>query len=117
MLHRLCRPPSIHLSFNLASLSPETTAMLMWVMSDRTLTRQFSTMEGFGVHTFKLVNQNQQAVLVKFHFKPLLGVHSTLWGFVHTARRSYRLNDVMKVSETFDCRQGQLWRFRVIKEI
>ncbi|MBP8232885.1 MAG: catalase [Rhizorhabdus sp.] len=62
-----------------ASLMPETTHMLMWAMSDRTLPRSFRTMEGFGVHTFKLVNAKGKASFVKFHWKPRLGLQSTIW--------------------------------------
>lgn len=62
-----------------ASLMPETTHMLMWAMSDRTLPRSFRTMEGFGVHTFKLVNADGKASFVKFHWKPRLGLQSTIW--------------------------------------
>jgi catalase len=62
-----------------ASLMPETTHMLMWAMSDRTLPRAFRTMEGFGVHTFKLVNAEGKASFVKFHWKPRLGLQSTIW--------------------------------------
>ncbi len=57
-----------------ASLMPETTHMLMWAMSDRTLPRSFRTMEGFGVHTFKLVNEKGKETFVKFHWKPKLGL-------------------------------------------
>ncbi|MEH3038193.1 MAG: catalase [Sphingomonas adhaesiva] len=62
-----------------ASLMPEATHMLMWAMSDRTLPRSFRTMEGFGVHTFKLVNAEGKAQFVKFHWKPKLGLQSTIW--------------------------------------
>ena len=61
------------------SLMPESMHMIMWVMSDRALPRSFRMMEGFGVHTFRLVNERGQARFVKFHWKPLLGVHSVLW--------------------------------------
>ncbi len=53
--------------------------MLMWVMSDRAIPRSYRTMEGFGVHTFRLVNDQGQTSLVKFHWKPLLGVASLVW--------------------------------------
>jgi catalase len=53
--------------------------MLMWVMSDRALPRSLAMMEGFGVHTFRLVNAKGQARFVKFHWKPLKGVHSLVW--------------------------------------
>jgi catalase len=62
-----------------ASLMPETTHMLMWAMSDRTLPRSFRMMEGFGVHTFKLVNKVGKVSFVKFHWKPVLGLQSTIW--------------------------------------
>ena len=62
-----------------ASLMPESTHMLMWAMSDRTLPRSFRMMEGFGVHTFKLVNEKGKETFVKFHWKPKLGLQSTVW--------------------------------------
>ncbi len=62
-----------------ASLMPEATHMLMWAMSDRTLPRSLRMMEGFGVHTLKLVNASGKVSFVKFHWKPKLGVQSTIW--------------------------------------
>jgi len=62
-----------------ASLMPETTHMLMWAMSDRALPRSLRMMEGFGVHTFELVNEAGNVTFVKFHWKPKLGMQSTLW--------------------------------------
>ena len=61
------------------SLTPEAMHMVMWVMSDRSLPRSFGMMEGFGVHTFRLVNAQGKSTFVKFHWKPLLGVHSLVW--------------------------------------
>ncbi len=61
------------------SLMPESMHMIMWVMSDRALPRSFRMMEGFGVHTFRLINENGESHFVKFHWKPLLGVHSVAW--------------------------------------
>jgi catalase len=61
------------------SLMPESTHMIMWLMSDRALPRSYRMMEGFGVHTFRLVNKAGEACFVKFHWKPLLGVHSLAW--------------------------------------
>jgi catalase len=52
---------------------------MMWLMSDRALPRSFAMMEGFGVHTFRLINAKNQARYVKFHWKPLLGAHSLVW--------------------------------------
>lgn len=57
----------------------ESAAMTLWIMSDRTLPRSFRMMEGFGVHTFRLVNKHGKSRFVKFHWKPLLGLHSLLW--------------------------------------
>jgi catalase len=61
------------------SLTPESTHMIMWVMSDRAIPRSYRMMEGFGVHTFRFVNERGKARFVKFHWKPLLGVHSVVW--------------------------------------
>jgi catalase len=71
---------SAHDTFwDFASLMPETTHMLMWAMSDRTLPRSLRMMEGFGVHTFTLVNSGGDTTFVKFHWKPKLGLQSTIW--------------------------------------
>lgn len=61
------------------SLTPESMNMVMWIMSDRTIPRSFRFMEGFGVHSFRLVNEQGKAVFVKFHWKPKLGLQSVLW--------------------------------------
>src|SRR6185503_10403585 len=61
------------------SLMPESMHMIMWVMSDRAIPRSFRMMEGFGVHTFRFINAAGKARFVKFHWKPLLGVHSVAW--------------------------------------
>jgi catalase len=61
------------------SLTPESMHMIMWVMSDRAIPRSFRFMEGFGVHTFRLVNAREQSTFVKFHWKPKLGLQSVLW--------------------------------------
>ncbi|XP_055336647.1 catalase HPII-like [Paramacrobiotus metropolitanus] len=57
----------------------ETLHTIMWLMSDRGIPRSYSTMEGFGVHTFRLVNEEGVSRFVKFHWKPVLGVHSLVW--------------------------------------
>lgn len=61
------------------SLMPESTHMIMWLMSDRAIPRSLRMMEGFGVHTFRLINEAGTSSFVKFHWKPLLGVHSVVW--------------------------------------
>jgi catalase len=71
---------SAHDTFwDFASLMPETTHMLMWVMSDRAIPRSYRMMEGFGVHTFRFINAHGDAHFVKFHWKPKLGVHGLAW--------------------------------------
>ncbi|TAJ83073.1 catalase [Reyranella sp.] len=71
---------SAHDTFwDFVSLTPESAHMLMWVMSDRALPRSFATMEGFGVHTFRLVDAEGGSRFVKFHWKPMKGVCSLVW--------------------------------------
>ncbi len=65
--------------WDFVSLMPESTHMLMWAMSDRALPRSYRMMEGFGVHTFRLVNAEGQSTMVKFHWRPKAGVHSLDW--------------------------------------
>ncbi len=61
------------------SLMPESMHMIMWVMSDRAIPRSLRMMEGFGIHTFRLINDAGKSTFVKFHWKPKLGVHSVAW--------------------------------------
>ncbi len=61
------------------SLMPESMHMVMWIMSDRAIPRSFRFMEGFGVHTFRLVNAEGKSSFVKFHWKPKLGMQSVVW--------------------------------------
>lgn len=61
------------------SLMPESMHMILWAMSDRAIPRSFRMMEGFGVHTFRFINAQGKSRFVKFHWKPLLGVHSVVW--------------------------------------
>ncbi len=78
--HAMPQAASAHDTFwDFVSLMPESTAMLMWVMSDRALPRSFSMMQGFGVHTFRLINAQGQATFVKFHWTPKAGTHSLDW--------------------------------------
>ncbi len=65
--------------WDFVSLMPESTHMLMWIMSDRSIPRSFRFMEGFGVHTFRLVNAHGRSTFVKFHWKPKLGLQSVVW--------------------------------------
>ncbi|SEH75037.1 catalase [Rheinheimera pacifica] len=78
--HGMPQAASAHDTFwDFVSLMPESTHMLMWLMSDRAIPRSYRMMQGFGVHTFRLVNQQGEAVFCKFHWKPLLGTHSLVW--------------------------------------
>lgn len=71
---------SAHDTFwDFVSLHTEAQAHAMWQMSDRGIPRSFRMMEGFGVNTFRLINADDETVLVKFHWKPRLGVHSLTW--------------------------------------
>jgi catalase len=65
--------------WDFVSLMPESTHMLMWIMSDRAIPRSFRFMEGFGVHTFRLVNAGGRSTFVKFHWKPRQGLQSVVW--------------------------------------
>lgn len=61
------------------SLTPESMHMVMWIMSDRTLPRSLRMIEGFGIHTFRLLNAAGESTFVKFHWRPKLGLQSTIW--------------------------------------
>jgi catalase len=78
--HEIPQAASAHDTFwDFISLMPESMHMVMWVMSDRAIPRSFRMMEGFGIHTFRLIAEDGRSRFVKFHWKPLLGVHSVLW--------------------------------------
>ncbi|MRW92335.1 catalase [Duganella sp. FT80W] len=71
---------SAHDTFwDFVTLMPESTHMLMWHLSDRAIPRSYRTMQGFGVHTFRLVNAQGASVFCKFHWQPLAGTHSLVW--------------------------------------
>ena len=65
--------------WDFASLMPEINHMIMWVLSDRAIPRSFRMMDGFGVHTFRFVNDAGKGTFVKFHWRSKLGVHSLVW--------------------------------------
>ncbi|KQU86743.1 hydroperoxidase [Variovorax sp. Root318D1] len=78
--HEMPQAASAHDTFwDFVSLMPESTHMLMWAMSDRAIPRSFRMMEGFGVHTFRFVNNRGESHFVKFHWKPKLGIHGLAW--------------------------------------
>jgi catalase len=90
---------SAHETFwDFISLMPESMHMIMWVMSDRAIPRSLRMMEGFGVHTFRFITAKGKSRFVKFHWKPLLGVHSVLW------------NEALKISgQDPDFHRRDLW--------
>jgi len=61
------------------SLTPESMHMVMWIMSDRTIPRSLRMIEGFGIHSFRLINETGESTFVKFHWRPKLGLQSTVW--------------------------------------
>ncbi|MDH7637755.1 catalase [Sphingomonas oryzagri] len=86
-----------------ASLMPETTHMLMWAMSDRAIPRSLRTIEGFGIHTFRMVNQAGKSTFVKFHWKPKLGLQSTVWDEalkLQAADNDYHRRDLYEAIDT-----------------
>jgi len=78
--HAMPQAASAHDTYwDFVSLMPESTHMLMWQMSDRAIPRSYRMMQGFGVHTFRLVNARGMSVFCKFHWTPKLGTHSLVW--------------------------------------
>jgi catalase len=78
--HGMPQAASAHDTFwDFVSLMPESTHMLMWVMSDRAIPRSYRMMQGFGVHTFRFVNAAGESRFVKFHWNPVAGTHSLAW--------------------------------------
>jgi catalase len=78
--HAMPQASSAHDTFwDFVSLMPESTHMLLWQMSDRAIPRSYRTMQGFGVHTFRLINAAGESRFCKFHWTPLQGTHSLVW--------------------------------------
>jgi catalase len=78
--HGMPQAASAHDTFwDFVSLMPESAHMLQWVMSDRAIPRSLRMMQGFGVHTFRFVNERGSSVFVKFHWNPVAGTHSLDW--------------------------------------
>ena len=71
---------SAHDTFwDFASLSPESVHMMLWTMSDRALPRSYRMMQGFGVHSYRMINAEGESVFVKFHWTPVAGTRSLVW--------------------------------------
>jgi catalase len=78
--HEMPQASTAHPSFwDFISLVPESMHMIMWLLSDRTVPRNFRTMQGFGIHTFRWVNAEGKSRFIKYHWKPLAGVHSNVF--------------------------------------
>jgi catalase len=78
--HQMPQASSAHDTFwDFISLMPESIHHVLWVMSDRGIPRSYRTMQGFGVHSFRFVDENGASVFVKFHWVPLAGTHSLVW--------------------------------------
>ncbi len=93
------------------SLTPEAMHMVMWIMSDRAIPRSFRFMEGFGVHTFRLVNAEGKSTFVKFHWKPKLGLQSVLWNEavkINGADPDYHRRDLWNAIQSGDYPEWEL---------
>ena len=91
--------------WDFASLMPESTHTLMWVMSDRGIPRSVRMVEGFGIHTFQLVNEDGDSHFVKFHWKPKLGVQSVIWdesAKLQSADNDFHRRDLFEAIERGD---------------
>lgn len=112
--HGMPQAASAHDTFwDFVSLMPESTHMLMWLMSDRAIPRSYRMMQGFGVHTFRFVNARGEARLVKFHWNPLQGTHSQVWDEavkVSGADPDFHRRDLW---EAIDAGHGPQWELGV----
>jgi catalase len=93
------------------SLTPESMHMALWIMSDRTIPRSFRFMEGFGVHTFRLVNADGKSTFVKFHWKPKLGMQSVVWNEalkINGADPDFHRRDLWDAIQTGDYPEWEL---------
>ncbi len=93
------------------SLMPEATHMIMWAMSDRAIPRSLRMIEGFGVHTFRLINADGEARFVKFHWRPKLGLQSLCWDEavkIAGADQDYHRRDLFEAIDTGDFPEWEL---------
>jgi catalase len=105
---------SAHDTFwDFVGLMPESTHMVMWAMSDRAIPRSLRMIEGFGVNTFRLLNDKDEATFVKFHWRPKLGLQSTCWDEavkIAGADQDYHRRDLFDAIEAGDFPE---WEFGV----
>jgi len=93
------------------SLTPESTHMLMWIMSDRAIPRSLRMMEGFGIHTFRLINKSGKSTYVKFHWRPKQGMQSLIWDEalkINGADPDYHRRDLWNAIDTGDFPEWEL---------
>lgn len=94
-----------------ASLMPESTHMLIWLMSDHTLPRSLRMIQGFGVHTFHFINAKGDVTFVKFHWRPTLGVQSTVWDEtlkLQAADNDFHRRDLWEAISSGNCPEWEL---------
>ncbi|GAA4785137.1 catalase [Lysobacter hankyongensis] len=105
---------SAHDTFwDFVSLMPESMHMIMWAMSDRTIPRSLRTMEGFGIHSFRLLNAEGRSTFAKFHWRPTLGIQSTVWDEavkLQSADNDFHRRDLW---ESIDAGQFPAWELAV----
>lgn len=104
--------------YDFVSHTTETLHNQIWVMSDRAIPRSFRMMEGFGIHTFRLINKEGKAHFVKFHWKPLLGVHSVTWDEavkIHGADADFHRRDLWDAIEAGHYPEWELG-FQIVPE-
>ncbi|MDT0687751.1 catalase [Autumnicola psychrophila] len=104
--------------YDFVSHTPETMHNQIWLMSDRAIPRSFRMMEGFGIHTFRLVNAEGKAHFVKFHWKPLLGVKSVTWDEavkIHGADADFHRRDLWDAIEAGQYPEWELG-FQIVPE-
>ena len=110
--HGMPQAASAHDTFwDFISLMPESIHTVMWQMSDRAIPRSFRMMQGFGVHTFRLVNDAGESVFCKFHWNPLLGTHSLCWDEavkISGCDPDYHRRDLWEAIESGDYPQWEL---------
>ncbi|GBL45933.1 catalase [Sulfuriferula multivorans] len=95
------------------SLTPEAMHMVMWIMSDRTIPRSLRMIEGFGIHSFRLINDAGESTFVKFHWRPKLGLQSTIWDEtvkISGADQDYQRRDMFEAIEAGNFPE---WEFAV----
>ncbi|MDB4889291.1 MAG: catalase [Gemmatimonadetes bacterium] len=110
--HAMPQAASAHDTFwDFISLMPESTHMMMWAMSDRAIPRSYRTMQGFGVHSYRMVNEEGESVFVKFHWKPKQGTHSLVWdeaAKIQGADADFHRRDLWEAIEAGDYPEWEL---------